>query len=100
MTTPIQVTPTPVVINAIQFTPDREPVLIQYSGHGVTSGPLAQTQLHHTTQDALSARSGTAGSWGDADVKAELAAHLAEHGIAAVIVDNVEAPPEPVSVPA
>jgi hypothetical protein len=89
------VTPTPVVINAVQFTPDRQPVLIQYAGHEVSSGPLAGRQMHHTTQAVLEARSGIPGSWGDAECKAELAAHLAEHGIAAVIVDNLE----PVALP-
>lgn len=96
MTTPTTpaVTPIKVTVTAVQFTPDRDPVLIQYQGIGVTSGPFAGGQCHHTTQTALSTRSGLPGEWGDVQCKAELAAHLAEHGITAVIVDNVD-PPQP-----
>lgn len=108
MTNPMTqpVTPIKVTICAVQHTPDREPVLMQYQGVGVTSGPFARGQDHHTTQTALynrvpaelraklEALGITERLWGDAENKAELLAHLAEHGIAAVIVDNVD-PPQP-----
>jgi hypothetical protein len=94
MTTTVQPKPIEIVINAVQHTPDRDPVLIQYAGKGVTTGPFASGQCHHTTQTALAARSGMPDYWSDAECKAELAAHLAEHGITAVIVDNVD-PPQP-----
>jgi hypothetical protein len=90
--------PIAIVIQAVQHTPDREPVLIQYSGHTVTTGPFSRPQQFHTTQAALSARSGVSDYWGDAETKAELAAHLAEHGISAVIVDNVDASQPDVNV--
>jgi hypothetical protein len=83
-----------IIIEAVQHTPDREPVIIQYTGHGVTTGPFARTQQHHTTQTALSNRYGTPDYWSDAEVKAELLAHLEAHGLSATIVDNVD-PPQP-----
>jgi hypothetical protein len=103
---PTLTTPIPIYIEAVQHTPDRDPVLIQYAGYGVKAGPFAKTQLHHTTQAALYERlpakvraaleaAGIADTpWGDAEVKAELALHLAEHGIYATVVDNVD-PPQP-----
>lgn len=90
MTTAVQPKPIEIVLEAVQFTPDREPVIIQYAGRGVTTGPFARSQQHHTTQAALADRSTIPGYWSDVETKADLAAHLAEHGIAAVIVDNVE----------
>jgi hypothetical protein len=86
---------TEVVIETVQFTPDREAVILHYRGRGVTAGPLAQTNLHHTTQEQLAARAPAEirttylGYWCDNECKAELEAHLAESGIAAVVVPNV-----------
>ena len=84
----------PVVIEVLQYTPDREPVIIHYCGVGVATGPLASSQRHHTTQTALGARSPlelqslAPGYWSCAEVRAELLAHLEAHGIAAEIVPN------------
>lgn len=82
-------TPLQLVIEAVQHTPDRDPVVIQYSAKPPATGPLSSSQQLHTTQTALSARSGVADYWSDAETKAELLAHLEAHGIAAEIVANV-----------
>jgi hypothetical protein len=85
-------TPIPIIIEAVQFTPDRAHVLVQYTARDLTDGPLSHTNLYHTTQGELTARSGAA-NWGDAEVKASLAAHLDAHGISADVVPNVVAAP-------
>lgn len=91
-------TPIAIVIEAVQHTPDREPVVIQYSAKPPATGPLASTQQLHTTQTALAARAGVPDYWSDAEAKAELLAYLEANGIAAEIVPNLvngqmEAPP-------
>lgn len=83
-------TPIAVLIEAVQHTPDREPVVIQYSAKPPAAGPLASTQQLHTTQAALAARSGVPDYWSDLEVKAELRDYLETHGIAAEIVANVD----------
>jgi hypothetical protein len=90
--------PIAIVIEAVQHTPDREPVVIQYSAQRPSTGPLASTQQLHTTQAALAARSGIPDYWSDTETKAELLAYLEAHGITAEIVPNVDAPQPDVPV--
>lgn len=78
-----------IVVEAVQHTPDREPVVIQYSAKPPATGPLASTQQLHTTQATLAARSGIPDYWSDGEIKAELLAHLEAHGVAAEIVQNL-----------
>ncbi len=105
--TPAAPKPIEIVIEAVQFTPDRDPVLIQYSGKGALTGPFSKPQQHHTTQTALVERMAPSvraaleaagldpvNHWGLGEEKAELLAHLTEHGIYAEIVPNVD-PPQP-----
>jgi len=91
MATPVQAVQ--VVVTAVSYTPDCEPVHIHYEGVGVSGGPLAQSNICHTTQADLSARSGKPGYWGDAETKAELADHLAENGLVVTVADNTEPTP-------
>lgn len=81
--------PIQIIIEAVQHTPDREPVAIQFAARPPATGLFALSQQLHTTQAALVARSGIPDSWGDAEVKAELRAHLEGHGLVAEIVANV-----------
>ena len=67
-----------ITIEAVQFTPFCEPVLVQYSAE---SGPLARSTLFHTTQQDLGGD-----AWGDANVVHALTAHLAEHGMDVTVV--------------
>lgn len=91
MTTPITKSMPTVCIEAISFTPGREPVIIQYSGLNTTVGPLATSQLHHATQAALQTRVKSPGAvWGDAEAIADLADHLTDCGIAAEVVVNAD----------
>jgi hypothetical protein len=100
--TPPVVAPVPVVIEAVQYTPDREPVVVHYRARDAIAGPLATTNLFHTTQPELAARgtaaarAGEAWYWSCDEVKAALADHLAEHGFAVSVVANVLQQPEPV----
>lgn len=86
--------PIQVVIEATQYTPDREPVLIHWAGKGVSTGPFSRTNIHSTTQTDLIARSAAPGYWSDDEVKAELQAHLDAIGILAEIVPNTDTPPD------
>ena len=80
--------PTPIeVVFTVQYTPDRDPVLLHWCAKSRT-GAFAQPQIAPTTQSALIARSGIPGYWGDAEGKAELAAYFEANGILATIVDN------------
>lgn len=60
-------------IEAIQYTPGCEPVLVQYSAD---TGPMARSTLFHTTQAALTARA-NGGTWNDKHVLEALEEHLA-----------------------
>lgn len=80
-----------VVIEAISFTPGREPVIIQYSACNTKVGPLASSQLHHATQEKLRARCARGVlEWGDAEAIAELSEHLTECGISAEVLASVD----------
>lgn len=72
--------PVPIHIEAVQWTPGHEPVIVHYVGKGVKGGPLSKTSLFHTTQEDLGGD-----SWGDEEVHTALLAHLDENGIAAEI---------------
>lgn len=86
-----------VLVEAVSFTPGREPVVIQYRARDAKSGPLAQSQLHHTTQPALERRCVVgATTWGDDEIKAELRAHLNECGMIVEIADRPQSPEQPV----
>lgn len=84
------VAPLPIVIEAVQYTPGRDPVYVQYTGHNIETGPFAKTQGFHTTQVALEEQSGTPGRGGDEDIYALLQVDLATHGINAEIIENVD----------
>jgi hypothetical protein len=89
-----------IVIEAVQFTAGREPVIVQYAAKdAATGGPFARTQLHHTTQSALAGRASgqtrDADYWSDAEVAAELVAHLASFGVTAEVVPHDVAEPQP-----
>ena len=79
-------------IEAIQYTPGGEPVLVQYSAEG--DGPMARSTLFHTTQEALG------DGWNDQHVLEALEAHLTAHELTAVVpmADEVRANGNP-SVP-
>lgn len=83
-------------IEAVQFTPGRDPVLVHYSGK-VDTGPLAKASIFSTTQTALAGMKPGADPaavvWGDVAVVDALEAHLAESGIAAKVeLPEPEAP--------
>lgn len=88
----------PIHIEAVQFTPGRDPVLIHYAGKGIESGPLAKASIFSTTQTKLAGVPTDAKPedvvWGDTAVVAALEEHLAESGIAAKVeLPEPEAPP-------
>lgn len=92
-----------VVAEAVQFTPGREPVKVQYSARGTAEGPLKGSLMFHTTQTELFEHSvgrkaidGDEITWGDLDVVAMLQKHLDDNGInATVTVLEPDAPPTP-----
>jgi hypothetical protein len=75
------------VIQTVSYTPGLGPVHIHYAGVPGTTGPFAITHICHTTQDALSLRSGQPGYWSDVELRDELRAHLAEHGLEVEVID-------------
>lgn len=82
--------PKPLIhIEAVQFTPGRDPVMVHYTGKGIESGPLAKSSIFSTTQTALAGVEPGADPesivWGDSAVVTALEAHLAENGIAATV---------------
>lgn len=83
-----------VIIEAVSYTPDREPVNIHYAGYLVRTGPFARSMICSTTQSKLAARSPAAiqaiapGYWSDEELKAELLAHLEELGFPVELVVN------------
>lgn len=74
-----------IIIEAVVYTPGQEAVHVHYAGAPGTTGPMAGHRIFHTTQNDLSALSGSPGYWSDVELTAALAAHLTEHGIAAEI---------------
>jgi hypothetical protein len=98
-------TTTRVHIEAIQYTEDREPVLVQYRGTDVTRGPLSASNTWHPTQSELVAlmapelRASAGDRWGRPELHAGLRAFLIECGYAdPEITANVDPaqPEEPV----
>jgi hypothetical protein len=78
-----------IVIEAVTYTPDLEPVHIHYTGVQGTTGPLAKHHIHYTSQSALSARSGKGeGYWSCEEVKASLKEHLEAIGMSVELVDR------------
>lgn len=94
----VSVTPVQVVIEAVQFTPDRRAARVQFCGHGVALGLLARSSEYHPTQDDWAAlapadlQAAAPGYWSDTEVKEHLRQYLASQGIVATIVANVDTP--------
>lgn len=80
-----------IVIEAVQFTPQSDAVHVQWSARDPSSVPFSGTQIHHTTQPALMARSVISDTWGDEEIETDLIDALSAAGVAAVIVQR-EAP--------
>lgn len=79
-----------IVIEAVSYTPGKDAVLIHYATFPGDPTPFPGSHICHTSQDALSRRSGIPGYWSDVEIRVELLNYLSSHGLEVDIVPVAE----------
>ena len=79
-----------IVIEAVNYTPGKDAVLIHYATFPGDPTPFPGSHICHTSQTALSKRSGIPGYWSDVEIKTELVNYFSEHGLTVEVVDAIE----------
>jgi hypothetical protein len=79
-----------IIIEAVSYTPGKDAVLVYYTNFPGDPTPFPGTHIFHTSQAALSRRSGNPGYWSDAEIRTELLNYLSEHGFSVEIIPAPE----------